>query len=113
MRPKTLALLLLRELQEELDGAGFVDVKVFLQVRDSAIAVLPDHLAVKWRIRNSFAPEHFRQKGVLQFYGTRMFEAEYLKALGLTADIACLLAASFPAASIACKFSRRAERLDA
>jgi hypothetical protein len=42
-----------------------------------------------------------------------MFEAEYLKALGLTADIACLLAASFPAASIACKFSRRAERLDA
>ena len=55
---KALALLLLREMEEELDDARTADVEMFLQIRDLTIPVLPDRLVVTRRIREPLAAEN-------------------------------------------------------
>ena len=54
-RQKALSLLLLREVEEELDDAGSVDVEVPLQIHDRTIPVVPDFLVVMRRVRDRFA----------------------------------------------------------
>ena len=58
-RRKALALLLLRKLKEELDDVGRVEVKMFFQIPDRAIAFVPEHLVVTWRVREPFAAGNF------------------------------------------------------
>lgn len=48
---QTLALLVLRQVQEELDDAGAVAVQVPLRIDDGTVAALPQRLALKGRVR--------------------------------------------------------------
>src|ERR1700690_624809 len=57
-RQKTLALLLLREVQEELDDAGTVDVQVSLEVCDRTIPLTPQLLIVMRRVREPLSQEN-------------------------------------------------------
>ena len=114
-RQKALALLLLREMEEELDDAGAVDVQVSLEVHDRAIPVMPEFLVVMGCVQEPFAaknvamhsddqyflvigsvknanPPAFGQiasgapkKVVFQFGRTGMFEAEHLATLRVDA----------------------------
>ena len=49
-RQKALALFILREMEEEFDDAGSVGMKMSLQIRDRAIAVVPEFLVVVRRV---------------------------------------------------------------
>ena len=112
-RQKALSLFLVREVEEELDDAGSIDVKMFLQIHDRTIPVVPDLLVVMRRVRDRFAAENFGmhandqhflvigsvenadlpafrqiaggapEKVVFQFGGAGMFEAEHLATLGV------------------------------
>ena len=56
-RKKTLALLLFRKVEEELDDTGPVDEEVLLQISDRTIAIVPQGFVVMRRIWETFAAE--------------------------------------------------------
>src|SRR5579859_7386805 len=108
---KSLALFILRQVEEEFHDSGAIGVEVPFQIVDGTIAVVPDGVLAVGRVRESFTvqdvgmyahdqhlfvvrpvenadPPALRQvagrapeKVMLQFVGARMLVAEYLAAL--------------------------------
>src|SRR5579863_7522703 len=110
-RQKAFPLLLFREMEEELDDASAVNVKVFLKIHNRTIPIVPDFLVIVRSVWDALADQNFGmhagnqnflvigqvedanppafgkvagsepEKIVLQFTGAGMLEAEHLAAL--------------------------------
>src|SRR5579863_4499000 len=58
-RQKAFSLLLFREVEEELDDASAVGVKVFLKIDNRTIPIVPDCLVIMRSVRDALAEQNF------------------------------------------------------